>query len=105
MPHGKKPIVLSICSVMGLFFLLTGCGGTSESGARAGISVGSGEPATVTNTVANPAAMQPGDLYQLTFKGGASAAIDLSGASDDAEYALAVINLGVRGAAAQVQLV
>ncbi|MBI4237365.1 MAG: hypothetical protein HY696_02955 [Deltaproteobacteria bacterium] len=90
---------------MGLFFLLTGCGGTSESGARAGISVGNGEPATVTNTVANPAAMQPGDLYQLTFKGGASAAIDLSGASDDAEYALAVMNLGVRGAAAQVQLV
>lgn len=93
---------------VGLAVLIAGIGSScSDSGGKGGrgsVSSGSGATATVTNTVASPAEMAVGDIFQILFAGGEQGAINLSGASSQAKYVLAVANLGTSAQPAQVQI-
>lgn len=83
---------------------ITACG--SASGETEGFLLGhgSGEAATITNTVVKPSDMRVGDIFQLTFNGSDGADMSLDGAPTDARFVLAVMNLETSGAASQVAI-
>lgn len=86
----------------------TACGSLNDTPPSASRSssteVAPSDPVEVSNTVQSPKDMATGDVYQLSFQGAESAAIELSGVPSSAEYVLAIANLNSSGSSASLQV-
>jgi hypothetical protein len=81
------------------------CGSDSGGLAKSAISKGVGVPATVTNLVTSPSAMEEGDVYQVLFGQGSTGEISFDGVDASSTFVLAVVNMAVSGASSTVQVV
>lgn len=94
-----------LVAVVASIFVLSACGSEGSSGDDSlRFGADAGESATVTNTVAQPAQMAVGDIYQAVFAAGEKGSIDMSGVEGDATFILAVANLGSRQGTNSIQI-
>lgn len=98
-----SPLLLLVVPVL---FLLSACG--SEGGGASGVAgfgdAQSGESASVTNTVAKPSDMAVGDIYQAIYSAGEKGTIDMVGVDSDAEFVMAVANVGSTRGTSSIQI-